>query len=78
MSFFAELVLRVRLATETDFNEIELDKTQLTYKALVGTMCKELHVEPRGAKRVRKLPNTIVCKDRDVGRLVNFQELEFL
>ena len=77
--FFAELVLRVRLAnsSETDFLEIELDKTQLTYQVLLNTMCSELDVDPRVViNKVRKLPNIIVRKDKDVRRLVDFQELE--
>ena len=74
----AELVIRVRLAdsTETDFLEIELEKTRLTYQALVDAMCSALHVEPRAVRKVRKLPNVIVRKDKDVARLVDFQELE--
>ena len=80
MFFVPELVLKVRVANvaETDFIEIELDRTQLTFEALVDTMCSQLQVDRQLVTKVRKLPNTIVRKDKDVGRLVDFQELEFV
>ena len=75
-----ELVLKVRVAhvSETDFIEIELDKTQLTFEALIDTMCSQLDIDRQLVTKVRKLPNTIVRKDKDVRRLVDFQELELV
>ena len=76
--FLAELVLKVRVANsiETDFIEIELDNRHLTFDNLVNMMCKELDLNKRLVSKIRKLPDTIVRKDKDVKRLKDFQELE--
>jgi hypothetical protein len=74
------LVLKVRVAhaADTDFIEIELDHNNLTYENLVSIMCQELEVEKQIVHKVRKLPDTIVRKDKDVKRLKDFQELELV
>lgn len=75
-----EVVLKVRLANsdERDFIEVELDRSKLTYEALLSLMCKELTVERRLVRKIRKLPDTVVRKDKDVKRLHDFQELELV
>lgn len=73
-----ELVLKIRVAylDEKDFIEVEMDRSNLTFEALKSIMCKELGVERRLINKIRKLPNTILRKDKDVQRLCDFQELE--
>ncbi|XP_074647389.1 ankyrin repeat domain-containing protein 40-like [Tubulanus polymorphus] len=75
-----ELVLKVRiaLAAETDFIEIELDRNKLTYENLLLTCCRELEVDRHLAYRIRKMPNTILRKDKDVRRLLDFQQIELI
>ena len=75
-----ELVLKVRVAnsSETDFIEIELDRNERTLSNLVLTCCRELNCEPQSIIKLRKLPNTIIRKDKDVWRLTDFQELELV
>ena len=75
-----ELVLKVRIANaqDTDFIEIELDRSELTYANLIQTCCQELQVEASLVQKIRKLPNTILRKDKDVMRLVDLQELELV
>ncbi|KAL1452699.1 hypothetical protein WDU94_006903 [Cyamophila willieti] len=78
-----ELVLKIRIAgdpLDEDFIEIELSiPAELTYYSLVNIGCKELAIDsPSSIFKVRKLPNTIVRKDKDVARLTQFQELEFV
>ncbi|KAL5017973.1 hypothetical protein ScPMuIL_003695 [Solemya velum] len=75
-----ELVLKVRIANapERDFIEVELPRDNLSLQALVNLMCEELSVDKRLVHKIRKLPNTIIRKDKDVKRLVNFQELEIV
>lgn len=75
-----ELVLKIRVAylDERDFIEVEMDKSNLTFEALKSIMCKELGIERRLINKIRKLPNTILRKDKDVQRLCNFQELEVI
>ena len=76
--YIAELVLKVREAesAERDFIEVELPRSALTFENLVELCCKELEVEPCNVIKIRKLPNTIVRKDKDVLRLREYQELE--
>uniref|UniRef100_A0A8D0H3I7 Ankyrin repeat domain-containing protein 40 n=1 Tax=Sphenodon punctatus TaxID=8508 RepID=A0A8D0H3I7_SPHPU len=75
-----ELVLKVRIQTlrESDFIEIELDRQELTYRDLLRVSCCELGVNPDQVEKIRKLPNTLVRKDKDVARLQDFQELELV
>jgi ribosomal protein L16/L10AE len=61
---------------DRDYIEVEMDKSNLTFEALKSVMCKELGIERRLINKLRKLPNTILRKDKDVQRLCDFQELE--
>lgn len=77
-----ELVLKVRIQNpslrENDFIEIELDRQELTYQELLRVSCCELGVNPDQVEKIRKLPNTLLRKDKDVARLQDFQELELV
>lgn len=75
-----ELVLKVRVANcgDPDFIEVELPMGDLTYSRLLRLCTEELDVNPTHVTRVRKLPNTIVRKDKDVARLKDGQELELV
>ncbi|XP_051491023.1 ankyrin repeat domain-containing protein 40-like isoform X1 [Apus apus] len=75
-----ELVLKVRVQNlrDSDFIEIELDRQELTYQDLLRVSCCELGVNPEQVEKIRKLPNTLVRKDKDVARLQDFQELELV
>uniref|UniRef100_A0A5F8AAZ6 Ankyrin repeat domain 40 n=1 Tax=Macaca mulatta TaxID=9544 RepID=A0A5F8AAZ6_MACMU len=77
-----ELVLKVRIQNpslrENDFIEIELDRQELTYQELLRVCCCELGVNPDQVEKIRKLPNTLLRKDKDVARLQDFQELELV
>lgn len=75
-----ELVLKVRVQNlrDEDFIEIELDRQELTYQDLLRVSCCELGVNPQHVERIRKLPNTVLRKDKDVARLQDFQELELV
>ncbi|XP_051995115.1 ankyrin repeat domain-containing protein 40-like isoform X2 [Xyrauchen texanus] len=75
-----ELVLKVRIQNtnvrENDFIEVELDRQDLTYRALLRVCCRELDISAEHVEKIRKLPNTMLRKDKDVARLQDFQELE--
>ncbi|NXI34943.1 ANR40 protein, partial [Galbula dea] len=77
-----ELVLKVRIQNpnlrENDFIEIEMDRQELTYKELLRVSCRELGLNPEHVQKIRKLPNTMLRKDKDVARLQDFQELELV
>ncbi|KAK5885144.1 hypothetical protein CesoFtcFv8_018883 [Champsocephalus esox] len=75
-----ELVLKVRIQNpntrENDFIEVELDRQELTYRSLLRVCCRELDIGMEHVEKIRKLPNTMLRKDKDVARLQDFQELE--
>jgi len=73
-----ELVLKIRVANtaDLDFVEVELSRSELTYQALLFLCCKELDLNPHQIRKLRKLPNTRLRKDKDIQRLQNFQEIE--
>ena len=73
-----ELVLKLRCPSqqETDFIEVELKMDELTYENLLGIGMREFGLDR--VTKIRKLPDTIVRKDKDVRRLKQFQELEFI
>ena len=55
-----------------------MDKSSLTYENLVSLCCHEFDIEAHNTKRVKKLPNTIIRNDKNVKRLLPFQELEIV
>ena len=72
------LILRVRISgnKESDFVEVEL--SSLTYSSLLESCCDELQVALQDVAKIRKLPNVLVRKDKDVQRLKEGQELEII
>lgn len=79
-SFEEELVLKIRTSDppDQDFIEIEIPLNNLSYENVFRICCEELQVLPQNVQKLRKLPNTIVRKDKDVQRLQNFQEMELV
>lgn len=73
-----ELVLKVRVANsgDPDFIEVELPRTELSYSRLLRVCCEELGISANQIIRIRKLPDTLVRKDKDVQRFRDFQEIE--
>lgn len=74
---FEEFVLKVKLEKDKDFIELDIaDPSNITYNSLFKTICEELKCAQPDDLTLRKLPNTIVRNDKDVKRLINYQELE--
>ncbi|KAL3188713.1 hypothetical protein MRX96_022220 [Rhipicephalus microplus] len=83
-----DLVLKVRIAylDDPDFIEVELPRTELTFANLLRTCCDELGLSIVSllvmyilqVRKLRKLPNTILRKDKEVQRLSDYQELELV
>ncbi|XP_070237288.1 putative ANKRD40 C-terminal-like protein isoform X1 [Bos mutus] len=75
-----ELVLKVRIQShkENDFIEVELDRQELSYQNLLQVSCYELGINPEQVEKIRKLPNTLLRKDKDILRLQDFQEVELI
>ena len=74
--FIDYLLVKVRVANsgEEDFIEVETDG--LTYTGLLKAICGELEVPVNDVVKIRKLPNVLIRKDKDVARLIQGQELE--
>ena len=50
----------------------------LSYSSLLKSCCEELEVAPHEIAKIRKLPNVLIRKDKDVQRLKEGQELEVI
>lgn len=72
------LVVKVRLIKEEDFIEIDLERDCLTFGQFLNFVCKELGIDSKFVTKVRKCPNTLIRNDRDVARLLNYQEIELV
>ena len=66
--------VRVNGSGESDFVEVEVAPP--TYSALISACCEELELAISEVVKIRKLPNILVRKDRDVQRMKDGQELE--
>lgn len=74
-----DLILKVRTANrDDDYIEIELAKDALTLEYLLVMGCEELGLNPDRVERVRKMPNTRLRRDKEVARLKDYQEIEFI
>jgi len=75
-----ELILKIRTAgsLETDYIEIEMPRDALTLEYLIVVGCEELELNPSAVERVRKMPNTRLRRDKEVERLKDYQEIEFV
>ncbi|XP_040495831.1 putative ANKRD40 C-terminal-like protein [Ursus americanus] len=70
--------VRIQSPRENDFIEVELNRGELSYQNLLEVSCSELGIEPEQVKTIRKLPNTLLRKDKDIRRLRDFQEIELI
>ncbi|XP_023374979.1 ankyrin repeat domain-containing protein 40-like [Otolemur garnettii] len=73
-----KLAVRIQNLKENDFIEIELKRQELSYQNLLKVSCCELGINPEQVEKIRKLPNTLLRKDKDIQRLQNFQEVELI
>ncbi|XP_024206289.2 putative ANKRD40 C-terminal-like protein [Pan troglodytes] len=71
-------LVRIQNPKENDFIEIELKRQELSYQNLLNVSCCELGIKPEQVEKIRKLPNTLLRKDKDIRRLRNFQEVELI
>ena len=72
------MIVKARIADsgETDFVEVEVEGG--SYINLLQACCDELEVPLGEVAKIRKLPNILIRKDRDVARLLEGQELELV
>ena len=72
------LVVKVRVSGSGELDFVEAEVAPPTYSALVSACCEELDLTTSDVAKVRKLPNVLVRKDRDVQRMRDGQELELV
>ncbi len=70
------LLLKVRLSGIEELDFVEVEVMSLTYRALLEACAEELEVEVSQISKIRKLPDVLVRKDRDVERMNVGQNLE--
>ncbi|KAM9208868.1 putative ANKRD40 C-terminal-like protein [Dugong dugon] len=70
--------VRIQNPKENDFIEIELNREEQSYQNLLKVSCCELGIYPEQVEKIRKLPNTLLRKDKDILRLQDFQEVELI
>ena len=72
----SSLLVKVRVCGSGECDFVEVEVGALTYPALVAVCCEELELTTADVAKIRKLPNVLVRKDRDVQRMKDGQELE--
>jgi len=72
------ILVKCRVANSIEEDFVEVDVPSLTYAELLQSCCEELEVEQAAVSKIRKLPNVLVRKDKDVLRLADRQELELV
>ena len=71
-----QFLVKVRLSEVDDEDFVEVELSSLTYQSLLAGICDEFELTPSDVAKIRKLPNVLVRKDKDVQRLKVGQELE--
>ena len=70
------LIVKARVAGRSEMDFVEVDVENLTFSGLLSACASELEVKLEDIVKIRKLPNVLVRKDRDVQRLTANAELE--
>ena len=71
-------IMKARVCDQTDSDFVEVEVPSLTYQSLLNAVCDELEIALSDVAKIRKLPNILVRKDKDVQRLREGQELEII
>ena len=72
----SDATIKVRLMGSEDFFEVELADVGESYTTLITCFAEELDIDVGKISKVRKLPNILIRKDRDVKRVKNGSEFE--
>ena len=70
--------MKVRVCGSGECDFVEVEVTPLTYPALMTACCEELELATSDVAKIRKLPNVLIRKDKDVQRMKDGQELELV
>lgn len=72
------LMIKCRIAGGEDDDFIEVEVAPPTFSNLLHSCCEELQINDNCVHKLRKLPNVIIRNDKDVVRLVPYQEIELV
>ena len=72
------LIVKCRIAGSEDDDFIEVEVAALTFANLLHCCCEELQINSDNVYKLRKLPNVVIRNDKDVLRLVPYQEIEIV
>ena len=72
------LTVKVRVCGSDESDFVEMEVPALTYSALLRACCEELDLSSTEVAKIRKLPNVLIRKDKDVQRMKEGQELEIV
>ena len=72
------LMVKCRIAGNGDDDFIEVEVAPPTFTNLLQTCCGELQINDDHVYKLRKLPNVVIRNDKDVLRLVPYQEIELV
>ena len=72
------LMIKCRVSGNKDDDFIEVEVTLPTFSNLLQSCCEELQINSDCVYKLRKLPNVVIRNDKDVVRLVPYQEIELV
>ena len=72
------LMVKCRIAENGDNDFIEVEVAPPTFTNLLQICCEELQINADCVYKLRKLPNVVMRNDKDVLRLVPYQEIELV
>jgi len=72
------LMIKCRIAGGEDDDFIEVEVAPPTFLNLLHSCCEELQINDDSVCKLRKLPNVVIRNDKDVTRLVPYQEIELV
>jgi hypothetical protein len=70
------VLVKVRVCGSGECDFVEVEVKPVTYLALLAACCEELELASSDVAKIRKLPNVLIRKDKDVQRMRDGQELE--
>lgn len=71
-------LVKVRVADSDEKDFVEVNVENMAYAYLLHACCVELGLKDSEVLKIRKLPNVLVRKDKDVQRLNQGQEIELV
>ncbi len=72
----SHITLKLRVHSDVDFIEFDVDTTTLSFTGFKQLCATELQIDAENIEKIRKLPNVLIRNDNDIRRLKTDQEIE--